>query len=68
MGEATAWGQMRSTGRQGAAIADDLIQFGNDPKWSKAIITYGQKYASQVAQDYQAYCEAYDKGQFSVKS
>ncbi|HLY27804.1 MAG TPA: DUF2252 family protein, partial [Aggregatilineales bacterium] len=66
MGEATAWGHMRSTGRQGAAITDDLIRFGNDRKWPKAMITFAKKYASQVADDYQATCEAYDKGLLSA--
>src|SRR5579859_2995554 len=65
MGEVVAWGEMRSTGRQGSAIADDLIRFGNDNKWPKAIVTYGKKYASQVADDYRAYCEAYDRGELS---
>ncbi len=66
MGEVTAWGQMRSAGRQGSAIADDLIRFGNDDKWPKAIMTYGKKYAAQVTDDYRTYCEAYDKGEFAV--
>ena len=56
---------MHSTGRQGSAIADDFIHFAGDEKWQKAIMNYSKKYASQVVADYQAYCKAYDLGQFT---
>ncbi|MEH1934427.1 MAG: hypothetical protein V7L14_12055 [Nostoc sp.] len=34
MGEVTAWDQLRSGGRQGSAIADDLIKFARDVIYS----------------------------------
>jgi uncharacterized protein (DUF2252 family) len=33
MGRLTAWAQLRSAGRQGSAIADELIDFGADGGW-----------------------------------
>ena len=33
MGRLTAWAQLRSAGRQGSAIADELIEFGAGRRW-----------------------------------
>ncbi|HEY6082311.1 MAG TPA: DUF2252 family protein [Chitinophagaceae bacterium] len=65
MGEISAFGQLRSSGRQGSDIADKLIVFGiNSAKWEKAVLQYAGRYASQVAADYQSFCREYDKGYF----
>jgi uncharacterized protein (DUF2252 family) len=61
----TASAQLRSSGRQGAANADELIAFGNDPHWIKPIIDYAHKYARQVKEDYREYVKAYKSGYFS---
>lgn len=56
MAQLTAWGQMRSSGRQGSAIADQLIDFAaNAQQWHKPLIDYAQSYAAKVEQDYQAF-------------
>lgn len=52
MGMLTASTQLRSAGRQGSAIADDLIAFGADGGWQEAIVEYGMAYALQVKADY----------------
>lgn len=53
MAEVTAWGQMRSTGRQKSAIADDLIAFAeNAPDWHHSVIDYARSYAAQVERDF----------------
>jgi len=61
----TASAQLRSSGRQGAAIADELIAFGRDGSWMQSIITYAGDYAHQVKKDYQEYFSAYNIGYFT---
>lgn len=56
MAEVTAWGQMRSTGQQKSAIADDLIAFAEAaPEWHPVVIDYARSYAAQVERDYQEF-------------
>lgn len=53
MAEVTAWGQMRSTGRQKSAIADDLIDFAATASdWHTPVLDYARTYAVQVERDY----------------
>ncbi len=68
MGETTAWGQLRSGGRQGSAIADELIAFAQKPKWQRGLLEYVKSYSQRVNDDYQKYCEAYDGGAFKTAS
>jgi len=63
----TASAQLRSSGRQGSAIADDLITFGKDTTWIQPIITYAEQYAQQVVKDYKAYLKAYKAGYFKIQ-
>ncbi len=51
----TAWGHIRSGGRQRSAIADDLIQFGLQADWQAEILDYARHYAQQVRRDYQEF-------------
>jgi uncharacterized protein (DUF2252 family) len=55
MGELIAWAQLRSSGRQGSAIADELINFGQDQNWRRELLDYAQKYSIQVETDYQSF-------------
>jgi uncharacterized protein (DUF2252 family) len=57
----TASAQLRSTGRQGSAITDKLIEFGYNNDWQEAILKYAKKYAGQVTQDYRQYVVDYKK-------
>lgn len=58
MAEVTAWGQLLSSGRQGSAIADDLIAFAQDPAWHVPLLEYARTYAAQVEVDYRTFCNA----------
>ncbi|MBV8389275.1 MAG: DUF2252 family protein [Mucilaginibacter sp.] len=58
----TASAQLRSSGRQGSAIADKLIEFGHNKDWQEAILKYAKEYAKQVKQDYEEYLSAYKAG------
>jgi uncharacterized protein (DUF2252 family) len=66
MGSIVAWAQLRSAGRQGSAIADELIAFGQGRKWKKQLLSLSQDCAAQVNRDWQTYSEAYDDGVFEV--
>ncbi|KAM3092226.1 DUF2252 domain-containing protein [Phormidesmis sp. 146-12] len=64
MAEVTAWGQLRSGGRQGSAIADDLIAFAQDaPNWHSVVLDYVRSYAAQVEADYIVFRDAFDQKQ-----
>lgn len=55
MGKITAWAQLRSGGRQGSAIADDLIRYAINSD-NSLLLNYAQTYATQVAADYRSFC------------
>jgi uncharacterized protein (DUF2252 family) len=53
MAQVTAWGQLRSSGRGGSAIADDLIDFAQGANlWEPDLLDYAEGYAGQVMADY----------------
>ena len=58
LGEVVAWGHLRSSGRQGSAIADELIAFAHDRTWQAEILTYAQHYQAQVRRDYQSFLKS----------
>lgn len=58
MGEVVAWGQLRSAGRQGSAIADQLIAFAEKSQhWQSDVLSYAQSYALKVQADYLEFCD-----------
>jgi uncharacterized protein (DUF2252 family) len=58
MAEVTAWDQLRSSGRQGSAIADELINFGQSSEWHHSILEYANHYSQKVNQDFQEFCQS----------
>lgn len=63
MGQLMAWAQLRSSGRQGSATADALIDFGGSAKsWRKDLMAAAHQCAAQVVKDWKDYCGAYDAG------
>ena len=62
MARLTASAQLRSSGRQGSAIADQLIQFAGDNKWQQDILAYAINYTKQVKKDYKKFMGGYTKG------
>lgn len=65
MGQLAAWAQLRSSGRQGSAVADDLIAFGATSKrWKEDLVRVAHVCAERVIKDWRTYCAAYDKGAF----
>ena len=60
----TASAQLRSSGRQGSSITDELIAFGNTAVWEPQILEYGLNYAKQVKSDFGQYVLDYRNGFF----
>lgn len=65
MGDVVASAHTRASGRQGSAIADELIAFAAKKKWPNAIMDAARDCSRQVNQDWKLYCKAYDQGFFS---
>ena len=62
----TASAMLRSAGRQGAALPDEMIAFGADTHWQQGLMDYATAYAAQVKKDYNAYFKEYKAGYFNV--
>ena len=61
----TASAQLRSGGRQGSAIADELIQFGGLNDWQSKIIDYAMEYSKKVQMDYEQFVDDYKNAFFN---
>ncbi|MDF7817712.1 DUF2252 family protein [Runella sp. MFBS21] len=64
IGTITASGQLRSAGRQGSSIADELIDFAHDTQWQRDLLAYCRDYPTKVHQDYFQFCEALEEDFF----
>ena len=58
---------LRSSGREGSAIADELIDYGHKNKWKSKLLEAAQECAQQVEHDWGIYCAAFDDGAFEIK-
>ncbi len=56
MGQLSAWGHLRGSGRQGSAIADDLVAFGADSAWIAPLLASAVEQAKKVETDWQTFC------------
>ena len=64
MGRITAWGQLRSTGRQGSATADELMDYARGKRWQSQLLESSQDLAKQTMLDAAIFAGAYDEGEF----
>lgn len=64
MASLTASAQFRSTGRGGAAIADELIAFGRTASWQNEVLAYAQAYSQRLQAYYQQFLQDYQEGFF----
>jgi uncharacterized protein (DUF2252 family) len=55
----TASAQLRSSGRQGAAPADELIDFGKKVQEQKELMEYAMAYTQTIRSDYRHFLDAY---------
>ena len=63
MAELSAWAQLRASGRQGAANADELAAFGATRGLGKSLLYAAKQMQDFVFADWHAFCAAYDKGE-----
>jgi uncharacterized protein (DUF2252 family) len=61
----TASAQLRSGGRQGSAISDEMIAFGQDTHWQESIIDYASSYAKQVKKDFRTFSKEFSRNALS---
>ena len=66
MGGIAAWGQLRSSGRQGSATADELIEFASGKKWKRKLLEASKALAEQTMQDAATFDSAFDDGAFRL--
>lgn len=65
MGQVLAWDHLRSSGRGGSAIADELVEFGQRTDWKKRLHEAGIHCAAVACSDWKTYAEAFDEGYFN---
>ena len=56
LGRILAWGQLRASGRQGSASADELMAFGGNPAWPSGLVELARQMAAKVAADWKGFC------------
>ncbi len=64
MGKIVAWAHLRGASRQGAAMIDELIEFGQHKPWQLELLALSRACAQQVRQDATCFNQAYDQGAF----
>ena len=62
MAEVTAWGQLRSCSRHGAASVEVLQQYVAGKTWAKPLLAAAKDCSTQTLAQWRAYCKAYDGG------
>ncbi len=65
MGMLTASCQLRSSGRQGSAIADVLMAFGQNSQWQQDVLEYVFKYTDRIEAYYREYMHGYRNGKYN---
>jgi uncharacterized protein (DUF2252 family) len=62
LGQLVAWAQLRSSGRQGSATADGLIDYWAKPRRSRKLYELARECEEQLASDWQEYRQGYEAG------
>ena len=60
IGQCTAWSHLRGSGRQGSAIADELVAFGGAESWQKELRKASATCADTINAEWKTFAEAYD--------
>lgn len=68
MAEVTAWGQLRSCARHGAASVEDLQRYVAGAAWEKKLLAVASECCALTLAQWRAYCKAYGGGQFDSKT
>jgi uncharacterized protein (DUF2252 family) len=62
MAQVTAWGHLRSSGRNGSANADALKQWATN-QWRNPLLTWVDQTAAQTQTDHQTFTTAWERGE-----
>jgi len=62
MAQLSAWSQLRSSGREGSAIADELIEFGAGKRWRQELVDLAHQMAKQATLDATYFTQAHKEG------
>lgn len=65
LGILTAAAQLRSSGKNNVATAEELQQFATDESWVNILTEWSSYYAGQVKNDYSIFLEAWKGGYFN---
>lgn len=65
MAQLTAWAELRSSGRDGSAVADELIEFGRRTDWRQPLLAAAPRAVNTVTDDWRSFSQAYDQGFFA---
>lgn len=60
----TASAQLRSGGRQGSAIIDELIAYGQNNDWHEDMVKRALQYTAKVEKDYKEFMAGFEKGKY----
>lgn len=60
LGRLVAWSQLRSSGRDGSASADEWIDFGKREKWKGRLLDASLDFASRTERDHAEFSAAFD--------
>lgn len=58
MGRVTAWAALRASGRQGSAVADDLIAFAAGRRWRRDVLAMALRVAQRTHAEWKDFCAA----------
>lgn len=58
MGQVVAWSHLRSSGRRGAAVADQWVEFAGEKSWGPALVDYAVSYSRRVEREWNEFAEA----------
>jgi uncharacterized protein (DUF2252 family) len=65
MGHILAWDQLRTSGRSGAASADELIAFAQSNDWMKKMLDVATEMTLTTQQQWKIFTEAFNSRQFA---
>ena len=63
MGQLTAWGELRSSARQGSETVDELIAFWSKRSRKQKLLSQAVETSRQVERDWKVFCQGYDRGE-----
>jgi len=68
MAQLTAWSELRSSGQQGSATVDELIEYWGKRSRPAKLLDLAVQCRRQTERDWKEYCKAFDRGAFPEAS